>query len=174
MTKASTSHKLATKTESCQWVFWLTHEIIFFCFLSFSFLLSNRDQMHEECPVTESSGDILPAATGKLWEWNPPGPCGAPGPGGLSNSCSSGKGGDAETIGAQPRCNSESLGQGPGFPSRGAQNNIFKLFCRIKTPMTGRCSREKSWCDNLKAHQWGQIKGMQALILSATPPLNHC
>ena len=152
----------------------LTHEIIFFCFLSFSFLLSNRGRTHEGCPVTENSGDTPSAATGQLWEWNPPGPCGAPGPGSLSNSCSSGKGGDAETIGEQPRSNSAALGQRPGFPSRGAQNNSFKLFCRIKTPRTGRCSREKSQCDNLEAHQWGQIKGMQALILSATPPLNHC
>ena len=62
------------------------------------------------------------------------GRCGAPGHGSLSDSCSSGKGGDAETREEQPRNNSAALGQGPGSASRDTHNNIFKLFCRTKTP----------------------------------------
>ena len=52
-----------------------------------------------------------------------------------SNSCSSGKGGDAETTEEQSRNNSAALGQGPGSTSRDTHNNIFKLFIELKPPM---------------------------------------
>ena len=51
-----------------------------------------------------------------------------------SNSCYSGKGGDAETREEQSRKNSAALGQGPGSASRDTQNSIFELFCRTGTP----------------------------------------
>ena len=38
-----------------------------------------------------------------------------------SDSCSSGKGGDAETREEQARSHSEALRKGPGFPSRDTQ-----------------------------------------------------
>ena len=53
-----------------------------------------------------------------------------------SNSCSSGKGGVAETREEQSRNNTAALGQGPGSVSRGSQNSIFELFCRAKPPAT--------------------------------------
>ena len=56
-----------------------------------------------------------------------------------SNSCLSGKGGDAEIREEQPRNNSAALGQGPGSISRDTHNNIFKLFIELKPPRNGRC-----------------------------------
>ena len=47
-----------------------------------------------------------------------------------SNSCSSVKGGDAETREEQSRNNSAVLAQGPGAHSRDTHSNIFELFCR--------------------------------------------
>ena len=43
------------------------------------------------------------------------------------NSCSSGKGEDAETKEEQPGNNSAALGQSPGSASRDTRNSIFKL-----------------------------------------------
>ena len=51
-----------------------------------------------------------------------------------SNSCQSGKGGDAETREEQPRNNNAALRQDPGSPSRDTHDNISELFCRTKTP----------------------------------------
>ena len=51
-----------------------------------------------------------------------------------SNSCYSGKGGDAKTREEQSRDNSAAFRQGPGSTSRDAQSNIIELFCRTKTP----------------------------------------
>ena len=47
-------------------------------------------------------------------------------------SCSSGKGGDAET--REEPC---SPGAGPGSSSRNIHNSIFEPFCRTKTPNKG-------------------------------------
>ena len=51
-----------------------------------------------------------------------------------SNSCQSGKGGDAETREEQSGDQSVALGQGPGPSSRHLNNNIFDVLGRTKTP----------------------------------------
>ena len=57
------------------------------------------------------------------------------------NSCSSGKGEDAETKEEQPGNNSAALGQSPGSASRDTRNSIFKLSTErergVSHPLTG-------------------------------------
>jgi len=50
-----------------------------------------------------------------------------------SDSCCSGKGGDAETREEQSRNDSAALGQ-VLVPLQGINSNIFEFFCRTKTP----------------------------------------